>query len=243
MRLTKFILVLFIAIALLSKTKNALAWFDEMDHSIFNDDLYKLLKSDSLDVRYKTINAFLSHPKVGINVLRNNFNKSGKNDWQLIMLLGFIGEYKDLKDIYAFYRSNNITNYKKIYIGTIERLYFKYRLGNISNLNFKDFKITKIENIEKNKEYNKIYTNLKILVENKSNNSIIIEPSFNFWIGKPEIYPEIKLLWIQKKTNKVFNYPLNIKVPSERYKIRIDLRLKELGASENIIHRTAFLKL
>ena len=66
---------------------------------------------------------------------------------------------------------------------------------------------------------------------------------FPFWIGKPEAPPAKRWIQVPPRKNIRVRVPMQFLVPFGRGKIRVDVRIQELGLGPYILHQTAFLAL
>ncbi|GIS36906.1 MAG: hypothetical protein Ct9H90mP8_3260 [Pseudomonadota bacterium] len=63
---------------------------------------------------------------------------------------------------------------------------------------------------------------------------MLVQPHFDFWIGKPEAPPAKR--WVQVPAGKTVRVrvPMMFRVPLGRGKIRVDVRIRELGLGQNL---------
>ena len=125
----------------------------------------------------------------------------------------------------------------------MERLYWKYRLPPKTELEIIELNLKKSRNTELKKGFQLSAASIEFQLQNPSQQTLLVQPHFDFWIGKPEAPPAKR--WVQVPARKTLRVrvPMMFRVPLGRGKIRVDVRIRELGLEQYLIHQTALLAL
>ena len=237
---------IFLFLALLHLPANRTdAWFEEQARHVFEERWLPMLDSFSLSERFRAVSAFYAFPKWGVPVLRKSLKKYGPrmDSWRKAMLLGVLGTEEDLLQIYGLYRKNPDLERPEVWEGAMERLYWKFRIPPLQELELKNLKLTKIRKVKIGDGYQHSAVNIWFKIVNPSSQHLILKPVFDFWIGHPE--SPLEKLWFRVKAKSTVNYkiPVMMRLPPGRGKARVDLRILELGSDSILAHRTMFLAL
>ena len=103
--------------------------------------------------------------------------------------------------------------------------------------------INKTRKVEKNNIFQRSSASLEFMISNPSTQTLLLKPIFDFWVGQPESPPEERWIRVKAKTDVMIRIPLIFLIPHGRGKVRVDLRLMELGAWQPIVHQLVFLAL
>ena len=72
---------------------------------------------------------------------------------------------------------------------------------------------------------------------------MLVLQHFDFLIVIPEAPPAKRWVQVPAGNTVRVRVPMMFRVPLGRGKVRVDVRIRELGLGQNLIHQTAFLAL
>lgn len=221
------------------------AWFTDEARLDFEEYWLPLLDSPSSSERLLSIQAFLAFPEWGLPLIRKSLDEGGigLEPWRAAMLLGMLGEKKDISRILKILQNNPQLQRPDVWEGAMERLYWKYRLPPGTGLKINELNIRIVKRLDDQRKFQRFSTSIEFQLENPSQQTMVVQPNLRFWIGKPEAPPAKR--WIQVPPQKTIRVkvPMQFRVPLGRGKIRVDVRIQELGLGPYILHQTAFLAL
>ena len=112
-----------------------------------------------------------------------------------------------------------------------------------TGLKIKELNLKKTRNTELKEGFQLSAASIEFQLQNPSQQTLLVQPHFDFWIGKPEAPPAKR--WVQVPAGKTVRVrvPMVFRVPLGRGKIRVDVRIRELGLGQNLLHQTVFLAL
>ncbi len=204
---------IFSALLLISASTPVNAWFADEAQLAFEEQWLPMLDSPSATERLQAVQAFYAFPEWGLPLIRKSLDEGGIGiePWRAVMLLGMIGEQKDISRILGIIQNNPQLPRPEVWEGAMERLYCA--------------------------------ASIEFQLQNPSQQTLLVQPHFDFWIGKPEAPPAKR--WVQVPAGKTVRVrvPMMFRVPLGRGKIRVDVRIRELGLGQNLLHQTAFLAL
>ena len=241
----KSFLSIFVAVLLFWPPSSAKAWFADEARLAFEERWLPLLDSPSASERLFAVQSFLAFPEWGLPLIRKSLDEGGIGiePWRAVMLLGMLGEEKDIPRILKILKNNPELQRPEVWVGALERLYWKYRLPpeskiKINNLNF--IKTSKNKNQDR---FQHLAASIEFQLKNPSKQALLVQPYFDFWIGKPEAPPAKSWIRVPARQTVRVRVPMMFRVPLGREKIRVDVRIQELGLKQSVLHQTAFLTL
>ena len=161
------------------------AWFTDKARLDFEDYWLPLLDSPSSSERLLAVQAFLAFPEWGLPLIRKTLDEGGigLEPWRAAMLLGMFGEKKDISRILKILQNNPQLQRPEVWEGAMERLYWKYRLPPETGLEIIDLNIRKVQRLDDQKKFQRYSTSIEFQLENPSQQTMLIQPHFRFWMG------------------------------------------------------------
>ena len=215
----------------------AQAFFEDKTRYKLLNYWYPLLSDSSPENRFQAAKAFLAHPKLSLPLLRNSIknNESENVSRQSALLIGILGDSSDVPNLLKVWKKFGIDENSPIWLGAMRRLYWKSRsvlqinpvMKNIT-VNFKE---NTTESETKEKEINIFFQ-----IINPSISPIFIKVSSNFWLTTTDENIPSKYLWIPAGGSIESKIKANIYPSFVAKKIRLDIRIWEVGISEIILH-------
>ena len=101
----------------------------------------------------------------------------------------------------------------------------------------------KTQNIKIQDRFQRSATSIEFQLQNPSTQAMLVQPYFDFWIGKPVVPPAKRWIRVPAGQTVRVRVPMKFRVPLGRAKIRVDVRIQELGLKQSVLHQTAFLAL
>lgn len=241
----RLLFVILILCSLSLQPRQSFAFFEEQGRYAFEKHWLPKLESPVLGERFRAMQAFLAFPEWGTPLLRGSLKDSGgiARPWRAAMLLGVLGNEEDLNLLLNYQQQKQELDRPDAWLGAIERLYWKTRIPPEKSLSLGKLAISKTRKpVMMNKTLREA-ASIQFQLVNRSSQMRLVLPRFDFWIGKPESVPELKLIRIKPKSAVNVTFPVVFRVSPARQKVRLDLRIRELGAPSTLIHQTAFLAL
>ena len=236
---------IFSALLLIWASTPVNAWFADEAQLAFEEQWLPMLDSPSATERLQAVQAFYAFPEWGLPLIRKSLDEGGIGiePWRAVMLLGMIGEQKDISRILGIIQNNPQLPRPEVWEGAMERLYWKYRMPPKTALKIKELNLKKTKNTELKEGFQLSAASIEFQLQNPSQQTLLVQPHFDFWIGKPEAPPAKR--WVQVPAGKTVRVrvPMVFRVPLGRGKIRVDVRIRELGLEQYLIHQTALLAL
>ena len=173
---------------------------DDIRHTPYRDDVEHLM-DDIIKTYQKAVQAFYAFPKWGLPLIRKSLDEGGIGiePWRAVMLLGMIGEQKDISRILGIIQNNPQLPRPEVWEGAMERLYWKYRIPPKTELEIIELNMKKSRNTELKKAYQLSAASIEFQLQNPSKQNLLVQPHFDFWIGKPEAPPAKRWVgWLLK---------------------------------------------
>ena len=200
---------------------------------------YPMLSDPSPKKRFQASRAFLTYPEWSLPFLRNSImNQDSENvSWQIAMLIGMLGDSTDVPPLLKTWRKLRLDENSQIWLGAMRRLYWKSRDPNPITPLLNSIAINLAKNSTES-EIEEKELNIFFQIENPSNSPRFIRVLPNFWLTKTNENIPSKYYWIPangriKSSIKAKIYPF-----FQQDKIRLDLRIWEVGVKETLLHRT-----
>lgn len=219
------------------------AFFEDHGRYAFERDWLPKLESPLPGERFRAVRAFLAFPEWGAPLLRGSLKDSGEivQPWRAAMLLGMLGNEEDLNLLLSVQQKTPALKRTEVWLGAIERLYWKTRVPPEKPLTLGKLIFSSTRKIARVKKTMRAAASIQFQLVNRSSQMRLVLPQFDFWIGRPESVPELTLIRVKPKSAVNLSVPIVFRVPSGRQKVRLDLRIRELGVSTPLIRQTAFL--
>ncbi len=219
--------------------QTAQAFFEDQIRYKLLNYWYPMLSDPSPENRFQAARAFLAYPEWSLALLRNSLmNHDSENvSRQIALLIGILGDSTDIPNLLKVWKKFGNDENSPIWLGAMRRLYWKNRgvlqlnpvLKNIT-VNFKE---NTTESETKEKEINIFFQ-----IINPSISPIFIKVSSNFWLTITDENIPSKYLWIPAGGSIESKIKANIYPSFVANKIRLDIRICEVGISETILHHT-----
>ena len=241
----KSFLSIYAAVLLFWPPSSAKAWFADEARLAFEERWLPLLDSPSASERLLAVQSFLAFPEWGLPLIRKSLDEGGIGiePWRAVMLLGMLGEEKDIPRILRILKNNQELQRSEVWEGALERLYWKYRMPPDKGLKIKNLNLKKTRNTELENGFQRSAASIEFQLQNPSKQALLVQPYFDFWIGKPEAPPAKSWIRVPARQTVRVRVPMMFRVPLGREKIRVDVRIQELGLKQSVLHQTAFLAL
>ncbi len=200
---------------------------------------YPMLSDPSPEKRFLAASAFLSYPEWSLPLLRNTImNPDYENiSWQIAMLLGMLGDSTDVPPLLKIWRKLEIDEKSPIWLGAMQRLYWKDRTPDQKTPVLKNITVNFAENSTES-EIDEKELNLFFQIKNPANSPWFIRVSENFWLTMTDENFPSKYFWIPAGGSIESSIKTNISPYFHADNIRLDIRIWEVGVSETILHHT-----
>ena len=200
---------------------------------------YPMLSDQSQEKRFQAARAFLTYPEWSLPLLRNSImNQDSENvSWQIAMLIGMLGDSTDVPPLLKIWRELETNKNSPIWLGAMRRLYWKSRGIGERNPILKRISVNFAENLAES-EIDEKELNLFFQIENPANSPRLIKLSVNFWLTLTDENVPSKYFWIPAGGRIESSLKTNIYPSFHSDKIRMDIRIWEVGVSKTIIHHT-----
>ena len=198
---------------------------------------YPMLSDPSPEKRFKAASAFLSYPEWSLPLIRKKIMKSDYKNvpWQIPMLIGMLGDSTDVPPLLKIWRELGINETSPIWLGAMRRLYWKSRSSDTRNLVLKRIAFN-FTDPSANSEIDEKKLNIFFKIENPAKSPRFIKVSANFWRTITDENIPSKHLWIPAGGHIESSIKANIYPYFYAKKIRLDIRIWEVGVSETILH-------
>ena len=217
--------------------QTAQAFFEDQVKYKFVHHWYPMMSDTSPEKRFQAARAFLTFPEWSLPLLRNAImNPDYKNvSWQIAMLIGMLGDSTDVPPLLKIWREIGINETSPIWMGAMRRLYWKSRSSDprtpvLKSIAF-NFTATSADSEIDEKELNIFFK-----IENPSNSPRFIRVSVNLWKTITNENIPSKHFWIPARGHIESSIKANIYPYFYAKKIRMDIRIWEIGVSETILH-------
>ena len=182
---------IFSALLLIWASTPVNAWFADEAQLAFEEQWLPMLDSPSATKRLQAVQAFYAFPQWGLPLIRKSLDEGGIGiePWRAVMLLGMIGEQKDISRILGIIQNNPQLPRPEVWEGAMERLYWKSRMPPKTALKIKELNLKKTRNTELKEGFQLSVASIEFQLQNPSQQTLLVQPHFNFWIGKPEAPP------------------------------------------------------
>ena len=200
---------IFSALLLIWASTPVNAWFADEAQLAFEEQWLPMLDSPSATERLQAVQAFYAFPEWGLPLIRKSLDEGGIGiePWRAVMLLGMIGEQKDISRILGIIQNNPQLPRPEVWEGAMERLYWKYRMPPKTALKIKELNLKKTRNTELKEGFQLSAASIEFQLQNPSQQTLLVQPHFDFWIGKPEAPPAKR--WVQVPAGKT----VRVRVP------------------------------
>jgi len=200
---------------------------------------YPMLNDPSAKIRFQAASAFLTYPEWSLPLLRNSLiNMDSENvSWQIAMLIGMLGDSTDVPPLLKIWRELGMNENSPIWLGAMRRLYWKSR-GPDTRIPLLERIAVNFDDILDESEVNKKKLNLFFQIQNPAKYPRFIKLSVNFWLTLTDENISSKYFWIPPGGRIESSIKAKIYPSSHTNKIRIDIRIWEVGVTENILHHT-----
>lgn len=239
--MVKLIRFVISCVFLLSLTLTAAnAHFEEILEYDLRTQWLPLLGDTSLENRFQAIQAFLTFPKLGLPIIREAIVNPELEfiHWRLAYLLGVLGTQDDIYFMLQTFIQTAPVFQKKVWIGSLERIFWRYRMHPdsdllISRLSFVASEEKKLEENEESSEEDlaedMVTGTLMYKIVNPASVPRLIHIQFDIW--KAQVNNELPLLyhWIESRESIEIEFPLELIPATEASNIRIDFKVMELG--------------
>ena len=219
--------------------QNAQAFFEDRVRYKLMHYWYPMLSDPSPEKRFQAARAFLSYPVWSLPLLRNSIMNSDSENvsWQIAMLIGMLGDSTDVPPLLKIWRKLGVNENSPIWLGAMQRLYWKNRGQEGKTPQVKKIYVNFAENLAES-EIEEKELNLFIQVENPANTPRFIRLSASFWLTITDENIPSKYFWIPARGLIESNIKTNIYPSFHTDKIRMDIRIWEVGVSKILIHHT-----
>ena len=227
----------------LYNNQTAQAFFeDQVKYKLVNH-WYPMLSDSSPEKRFQAARAILSYPEWSLSLLRNAImNPVSENvSWQIAMLIGMLGDSTDVPPLLQIWREEEIDENSSIWLGAMQRLYWKNRGHELRTPLLKSIDVNFAE-ITSEYDTNEKEINLLFQIENPTNSPLFIRVSANFWLTITDENISSKYFWIPGGGFIESSIKTNISPASHSDKIRLDFRIWEVGVPGPILHRTGEIR-
>ena len=129
-----------------------------------------MLDSPSATERLQAVQAFYAFPEWGLPLIRKSLDEGGIGiePWRAVMLLGMIGEQKDISRILGIIQNNPQLPRPEVWEGAMERLYWKYRMPPKTALKIKELNLKKTRNTELKEGFQLSAASIEFQLQNPS---------------------------------------------------------------------------
>ena len=219
--------------------QNAQAFFEDQVRYKLVHYWYPMLSDPSPEKRFQASRAFLTYPEWSLPLLRNSIMHMDSENvsWQVAMLIGMLGDSTDVPPLLKIWKDFGINKNSKIWLGAMRRLYWKGRVPDPRTPILKRIAVN-IDEILAESEIDEKELNLFFQIANPANTPRFIRFSVNFWLTITDENIPSKYFWIPAGGRIESSLKTNIYPSFHTDKIRMDIRIWEIGDSETILHHT-----
>ena len=219
--------------------QNAQAFFEDQVRYKLVHYWYPMLSDPSPEKRFQAARAFLTYPEWSLPLLRNSImNMDSENvSWQVAMLIGMLGNPTDVPPLLKIWRELGMNENSPIWLGAMRRLYWKSRGPDPRIPILKRITVNFAENLTES-EIDEKELNLFFQIKNPANSPRFIRLSANFWLTITDENIVSKYFWIPAGGRIESSIKANIYPSFHTDRIRIDIRIREVGVKKTILHHT-----
>ena len=232
------ILILFLCSGIIC-SKQVKAFFESQAKYDLENRWLIMLNDNSSKNRFKAMRAFLVYPEWGLPVLRNSISISRveRISWEIGALMGMLGDSSDAPNLLRIWKKLKGKQKSEVFFGAIERIYRNQKISEniepkLTNMNVKFLGNELSSNTEEK------YFLIRYSIKNPSKSNMFLRIRTHFWgtISNENLPSEY--LWLKPGEQVESKIKTVLFLSENTNNFRLDLRIWEVGSSEQLIHQT-----
>ena len=220
-------------------SKKVQAFFEIQAKFNIENRWLNMLSDNSSKNRFKAIRAFLVYPEWGLPVLRNSIRISRveRISWEMGALIGMLGDSSDVPNLLRIWNKLKGKDKSEVFLGAIERIYRNQKISEIIKPELTNLTVNFLEN-ELSSNTEEKYFLIRYSIKNPSKSNMFLRIRTHFWgtISNENLPSEY--LWLKPGEQVESKIKTVLFLSENTNNFRLDLRIWEVGSSEQLIHQT-----
>ena len=210
------------------------ALFDEMVEEDLQEKMLPMLADASLQKRFFATKAFLDFPQWALPLLQEAIQDPQWQPihWRLAYLVGVLGTQADIPLLLKATPKTAPPFQMDVWQGAAERLFWNHR----KNWSQNETVISRLRFLPESRQNRLISGQLLYKLVNLNDEGRLVETHLNLWHVRPESSLAKAYYWIEAGDALEVQRPLAFSVRKGWNKVRIDLKVAEVGRPQDWVH-------
>ena len=192
------------------------------------------LELGTAEERWQARLAFLTWPEASLPVLREGIaTAETPENWRLAQLLAQLGEESDIPRLLDAWQQLSSTR-QEVWLGSLERLYWKYRQKSPQNLLLTRFQFIPTEDVAVKSGL--LRGEIVYKIANSTAHARLVRVRLNSWRGQTDPYWSDQIHWLEAGNAVEVSLPVTLRFDPRVLTVRLDLDVREVGAQQSLLH-------
>lgn len=208
--------------------------FDEIVEEDLQERMLPMLGDDLLENRFFATKAFLDFPQWALPIIREAIENPQWEPihWRLAYLLGVLGTQADIPLLLKATPPKAAGFQKKVWKGAAKRLFWNHRKNPSPNYTV----ISRLSFVPETLQNRLVAGQLFYKLVNPNNEGRLVAAHLDLWHVRPESPLPDSYYWIEAGDALEVQQPLAFSIRKGWETVRIDLKVKEAGGSQDAVH-------